>query len=438
MAGEVIIVQVGQAGNQVSGAFWKKICQEHGLDHKSGKPISGDQVKGEPEIFFNKIGNKYVPRAVIVDLEPAVVENVKKDFQTLFDPKSIISGVDGAGNNFAIGYNEMGMEYLDNVMQVVEQRVSETEALGGFIITHSIGGGTGSGFGSRIIRTLRERYPKIPIMTFSIFPSPRISETVVEPYNAILSLSELSKYASASIVLDNEALYRIASERLNVENPSLKDLNLIISQVMVNITASIRFSGTMNVDLAKMVTNLVPYESLNFFLASTAPLVLTGQESYENYSIQDLSLSCFDKDNMLAAINPEEGKYLAASVLFRGEVLATEVNEAMSQVKEQYKFVDFIPTGFKVSKSEVAPADSSVGVVLLANNTGIVEVFERILASFDKLWSRKAFAFWYTDNGFEEADIDEAANSVRKLIERYKGLTEKGEAPSVTEDGGVA
>lgn len=426
MAGEVIIIQIGQAGNQVSAAFWKKVCLEHGIDHLTGRPTEGDTVKGNPSVIFNKIGNKYVPRAVVVDLEPAVVEDLKKNFNTLFDPKSVISGVDGAGNNFAVGYNAMGMEYIDRVMTVVEQRVSETEALGGFLMTHSIGGGTGSGFGSRILRTLRERYPKVPIMTFSIFPSPKISETVVEPYNAILALANLAKYASACVVLDNEALFRIASDKLEVENPSLEDLNLIISQVMVNITASIRFSGTMNIDLAKLVTNLVPYDTVNFFLASTAPLVLTGKESFENYSIQDLSLSLFDKDNILADMNPSEGKYLAASVLFRGKVLATEITEAMSQIKEQYDFVDFIPTGFKVSKSEIPPSDSTVGIVLLANNTGIVEVFERILAQFDKLWARKAFAHWYTDAGFEEEDINEAADSVRQIIEHYKSYNEEG------------
>jgi hypothetical protein len=428
MAGEVIMIQIGQAGNQVSAAFWKKVCLEHGIDHQTGRPTEKDTVKGNPEVIFNKIGNKYVPRAVIVDLEPAVVDDLKKNFNTLFDPKSVIAGVDGAGNNFAIGYNSMGMEYIGKVMTVVEQRVSETEALGGFILTHSVGGGTGSGFGSRIIRTLRERYPKVPIMTFSIFPSPKISETVVEPYNAILALSNLAKYASACVVLDNEALFRIASEKLEVENPSLEDLNLIVSQVMVNITASIRFSGTMNIDLAKLVTNLVPYDTVNFFLCSTAPLVLTGKESFENYSIQDLSLSLFNSESILADMNPSEGKYLAASVLFRGNILATEMTEAMSQIKEQYKFVDFIPTGFKVSKSEVPPADSSVGIVLLANNTGIVEVFERILAQFDKLWSRKAFAHWFTDEGFEEEDINEAADAVRQIIEHYKSYNEESGA----------
>jgi cell division GTPase FtsZ len=421
MAGEIVCVQVGQAGNQIAGAFWQKICAEHGIDPVNGKAVD---VVGETGIFFNAVGDKFIPRAVVVDLEPAVVDTIREKFGTLFDPKSIVSGDDGAGNNFAIGFNQHGAETLEKVMQVVEQRVSETESIGGFILTHSCGGGTGSGFGSKILKTIRERYPKVPIFTFSIFPSPKISETVVEPYNAILTLSKLIKYSSCSVILDNEALFSIAENKLEIENPSLEDLNLIIAQVITNVTASLRFSGTLNLDLGKLVTNLVPFSNFNFLIASTAPLVQAGKESYEQMTAKELSTQVFNDDYICAACKPTTGKYLAASVLFRGAVKTSDVNEAMASVKEQNSFVNWIPTGFKISKSETAPKDSALGVVMMANNSEVVSVFERIGSNFDRLWSRKAFAHWYTDNGFEEKDLDDARALVQKCIDDYKKVTE--------------
>lgn len=423
MAGEIVSIQVGQAGNQIAGAFWQKICREHGIDPTNGKAID---PHGETGIFFNKIGDKFIPRAVVVDLEPAVVENIREKFGTLFDPKGIVSGSDGAGNNFAIGFNQHGAETLEKVMQVVEQRVAETESIGGFILTHSVGGGTGSGFGSKILKTIRERYPKVPIFTFSIFPSPKISETVVEPYNAILTLSNLIKYASCSVVLDNEALFQIAENKLEIENPSLEDLNLIIAQILTNVTASLRFTGTLNLDLGKLVTNLVPFQSLHFLVAGTSPLVLEGKESYEKLTVKELSNQVFSDDWLAAACNPTQGRYLAASVLFRGDVKTTDVNEAMASVKEKNTFVNWIPTGFKISKSGTSPSDSALGVVMMGNNSEIVTVFERICVSFDRLWSRKAFAHWYTDGGFEEKDLDDARELVQKTIDEYKTLTEEG------------
>merc|ERR1719150_1949906 len=58
------------------------------------------------------------------------------------------------------------------------------DCLQGFQITHSLGGGTGSGMGTLLISKIREEYPDRMMCTFSVFPSPKVSDTVVEPYNA--------------------------------------------------------------------------------------------------------------------------------------------------------------------------------------------------------------------------------------------------------------
>ena len=47
------------------------------------------------------------------------------------------------------------------------------------------------------------------MLTFSVFPSPKVSDTVVEPYNATLSVHQLVENADECMVLDNEALYDI-------------------------------------------------------------------------------------------------------------------------------------------------------------------------------------------------------------------------------------
>ena len=42
------------------------------------------------------------------------------------------------------------------------------------------------------------------MMTFSVVPSPKVSDTVVEPYNATLSVHQLVENADECMVLDNE------------------------------------------------------------------------------------------------------------------------------------------------------------------------------------------------------------------------------------------
>ena len=54
-----------------------------------------------------------------------------------------------------------------------------------------LGGGTGSGMGTLLISKIREEYPDRIMNTYSVVPSPKVSDTVVEPYNATLSVHQL-------------------------------------------------------------------------------------------------------------------------------------------------------------------------------------------------------------------------------------------------------
>ena len=94
----------------------------------------------------------------------------------------------------------------------------------GFQVCHSLGGGTGSGMGTLLISKIREEYPDRMMLTFSVFPSPKVSDTVVEPYNATLSVHQLVENADECMVLDNEALYDICFRTLKLSTPSCKYL----------------------------------------------------------------------------------------------------------------------------------------------------------------------------------------------------------------------
>lgn len=63
------------------------------------------------------------------------------------------------------------------------------------------------------------------MLTFSVFPSPKVSDTVVEPYNATLSVHQLVENADECMVLDNEALYDICFRTLKLTTPSCKFLS---------------------------------------------------------------------------------------------------------------------------------------------------------------------------------------------------------------------
>jgi tubulin beta len=55
--------------------------------------------------------------------------------------------------------------------------------------------------GTLLISKIREEYPDRMMMTFSVVPSPKVSDTVVEPYNATLSVHQLVENADECMIL---------------------------------------------------------------------------------------------------------------------------------------------------------------------------------------------------------------------------------------------
>ena len=102
------------------------------------------------------------------------------------------------------------------------------------------------------------------MMTFSVVPSPKVSDTVVEPYNATLSVHQLVENADECMVLDNEALYDICFRTLKLTTPTFGDLNHLISAVMSGVTCCLRFPGKCSLRLD--VTRCLPSSSWQFLM----------------------------------------------------------------------------------------------------------------------------------------------------------------------------
>ena len=152
-------------------------------------------------------------------------------------------GQSGAGNNWAKGHYTEGAELVDSVLDVVRKEAESCDCLQGFQLTHSLGGGTGSGMGTLLISKIREEYPDRIMNTFSVVPSPKVSDTVVEPYNATLSVHQLVENTDETYCIDNEALYDICFRTLKLTTPTYGDLNHLVSATMSGVTTCLRFPG---------------------------------------------------------------------------------------------------------------------------------------------------------------------------------------------------
>merc|ERR1712134_83259 len=227
------------------------------------------------------------------------------------------------------------------------------------------GGGTGAGMGTLLISKIREEYPDRVMLTFSVVPSPKVSDTVVEPYNATLSVHQLVENADECMCLDNEALYDIC------------------------------FPGQLSCDLRKLGVNLVPFPRLHFFFTGFTPLTSRGSQQYRALTVPELTQQMFDAKNMMCAADPRHGRYLTCSALFRGRMSTKEVDEQMLNVqnKNSSYFVEWIPNNIKSSVCDIPPKGLKMAV---------------------------AFLDWYTGEGMDEMEFTEAESNMNDLVSEYQ------------------
>jgi len=151
--------------------------------------------------FFSETSSgKHVPRAVFVDLEPTVIDEVRNGtYRQLFHPEQLITGKEDAANNYARGHYTVGKELVDITLDRIRRLTDQCQGLQGFLVFHSVGGGTGSGFGSLLLERLSVDYGKKSKLDFCIYPSPEVSTAVVEPYNSVLSTHSLLEHTDVAL-----------------------------------------------------------------------------------------------------------------------------------------------------------------------------------------------------------------------------------------------
>jgi len=431
---EIISIHIGQAGVQTGNSCWELYCLEHGISPDGTMP--SDSSVGKESDAFNTFfsetsAGKHVPRAIFVDLEPSVVDEVRTGkYNKLFHPEQLITGKEDAANNYARGHYTVGKEIVDKTLERIRKLADACTGLQGFFVFHSVGGGTGSGFGSLLLERLSVDYGKKSKLDFCIYPSPQVSTAVVQPYNSVLSTHGLLEHTDVAFMLDNEAIYDICKNSLNIEKPTYTNLNRLIAQVISSLTASLRFDGALNVDINEFQTNLVPYPRIHFMLCSYAPVISTEKAHHEQLTVAELTNALFEPANMKAKCDPRHGKYMACCLMYRGDIVPKDVNAAVSVIKTKrtIQFVDWCPTGFKCGINSCPPsavpggdlAQVSRASTMLSNTTAIAEVFARLDHKFDLMYAKRAFVHWYVGEGMEEGEFSEAREDLAALEKDYE------------------
>ncbi|KAL1765142.1 tubulin alpha-1C chain [Sigmodon hispidus] len=380
----------------IGNACWELYCLEHGIQPDGQMP--SDKTIGRGDDSFNTFFSetctgKHVPRAVFVDLEPTVIDEVRTGtYRQLFHPEQLITGKEDAANNYARGHYTIARRSLTLSWTEFESWLTSAWL-----------------WRRNRLWRLSVDYGKKSKLEFSIYPAP-------QPYNSILTTHTTLEHSDCAFMVDKEAIYDICRRNLDIERPTYTNLNRLISQIVSSITASLRFDGALNVDLTEFQTNLVPYPRIHFPLATYAPVISAEKAYHEQLTM----VKC----------DPRHGKYMACCLLYRGDVVPKDVNAAIATIKTKrtIQFVDWCPTGFKVGINYQPPtvvpggdlAKVQRAVCMLSNTTAIAEAWARLDHKFDLMYAKRAFVHWYVGEGMEEGEFSEAREDMAALEKDYE------------------
>lgn len=416
--GSIITLHVGQCGNQIGAEYWDKLCVEHKVLNKSNVELRNTLKDDRKDTFFYESSNgKYFPRALLIDLEPRVVSSVVNSREGVFSSDSlwVSSEGGGAGNVWARGY-QRGKDNAEPLIDALQREAESSDNLDGFIMFHSIGGGTGSGLGSFLLESIRDTMEKKIIQTVSILPNnEEISDAVVQPYNVVLTLRRLIECSDNVIVMDNGALTRAAGEggRLNA---NFIQINRYAAGVVAAETGPIRFPGSRFSDLSSLVALSAPFKGCHFLVPSYLPFNYSRR-----ISCTDMQRRLFMHRSQLVCFEESEANCLIAAVNIMGNTSLEEAEKSMHRLRAKggIRFSPGVPGSVQIGLSR-SPVSGRTGL-LLSNTTGFARALHKNISQYDRLRKRNAFLDVYRreDPGIEE-ELDSAREAVQTVIDTYK------------------
>ena len=212
-------------------------------------------------------------------------------------------------------------------------------------------------------------------------------------------------------------------------------MNNIVANLILNITSSSRFEGSLNVDLNEITMNLVPFPKLHYLASSMTPLYALADVNIPPRRLDQMFTDAFSKDNQLLKVDPKRNLYLACALILRGKVEISDIRRNIDRLRSSLDFIHWNQEGWKTGLCSVPPVGHQYSLLTLANNTCMHQSFQDLRGRFLKLYKRKAHMHHYTHvNRFEQELFKESLESLDWLISEYQELERtKGVGPQNAE-----
>ncbi|KAF0985073.1 hypothetical protein FDP41_000112 [Naegleria fowleri] len=440
-----IFAFLGQAGNQIGHEFMKLLNGEK----------TARKSKGFFDTYFNTASSK--AHVVMVDAEPKVIkaslDDERQSKLSLYDPRNVVYSESGCGNNWALGYNFKGKvknltsnisltesnTLVDETMERIRREVESCDVVQAIFVFHSMGGGTGSGLGSRVVEEIRIKYPSYYIFTISIAPFQH-GETPLQHYNCLLTLNHIQQYADGVFLFVNDDLLRSITKNMKRQNAghstlmdvsySVSDINKYISSSLCGLLLPVYSKETKlytPFDAFSLVNQVVPMKDVNFVELHTSALLTHNATQFTSwqYIAEDLTrhVPIYDLEN-------SNIKTIYAKAVVRGGLQTSHDVDIIKNVLQKQAFspVDWTK-GRKEEFHTLVSSDEALksyklpySLTVCANRTSFMQLFNRVLTKSYTMMQSRAYINWYQRHGLEITDFEEAICNLQNVVDNYVEL----------------